>query len=74
MAGRTSGEIIEEEDEDEIEEVDQFSPVPGEVEETIWESPAAGGLGGGAGGGGAGAGEVLPTTAEGWDDSRGIFG
>ncbi|KAI9791922.1 MAG: hypothetical protein M1833_001304 [Piccolia ochrophora] len=36
-AGRRSGEIIEEEDEDEIEEVDVFSPVvgPGETEEPI---------------------------------------
>lgn len=37
-AGRTSGEIIEEEDENEIEEVDAFSPVAAEAEETIWES------------------------------------
>lgn len=36
--GRRSGEVIEEEDEDEIEEVDAFSPVPAEAEETIWES------------------------------------
>lgn len=36
--GRRSGEIIEEEDEDEVEEVDAFSPVPAEAEETIWES------------------------------------
>lgn len=36
-AGRASGEIIEEEDEDEIEEVDVFSPVAPEAEETIWE-------------------------------------
>ena len=37
-AGRTSGEIIEEEDEDEIEEVDAFSPLASEAEETIiWE-------------------------------------
>ena len=38
IAGRRSGEIIEEEDEDEIEEVDAFSPItgPGEVEETIF--------------------------------------
>ncbi|KAI9724371.1 MAG: hypothetical protein M1812_000439 [Candelaria pacifica] len=38
-AGRRSGEIIEEEDEDEIEEVDGFSPIagPGEIEETIFE-------------------------------------
>ena len=36
-AGRRSGEIIEEEDEDEIEEVDTFSPLtdPGETEETL---------------------------------------
>ncbi|KAH0559830.1 hypothetical protein GP486_003655 [Trichoglossum hirsutum] len=35
--GRRSGEIIEEEDEDEIEEVDAFSPLtdPGETEETL---------------------------------------
>ena len=46
VAGRRSGEItgIEEEDEDEIEEVDAFSPItgPGEIEETIYpamESP-----------------------------------
>ncbi|MCJ1261383.1 hypothetical protein MMC22_001247 [Lobaria immixta] len=38
VKGRRSGEIIEEEDEDEIEEVDAFSPVPAEAEETIWES------------------------------------
>ena len=36
-AGRASGEIIEEEDENEIEEVDAFSPVAAEAEETIWE-------------------------------------
>ena len=37
-AGRTSGETIEEEDEDEIEEVDAFSPVAPEAGETIiWE-------------------------------------
>lgn len=36
-AGRASGEIIEEEDEDEIEEVDAFSPIAPEAEETIWE-------------------------------------
>jgi serine/threonine protein kinase len=38
QAGRRSGEIIEEEDEDEIEEVETFSPItgPGEVEETIF--------------------------------------
>ena len=40
--GRRSGEIIEEEDEDEIEEVDAFSPVPPEAEETIWEGTEAG--------------------------------
>lgn len=42
-AGRRSGEIIEEEDED-VEEVDAFSPVPAEAEETIWEGkwPSAG--------------------------------
>lgn len=38
VAGRQSGEIIEEEDEDEIEEVDVFSPVPAEAEEIIWEA------------------------------------
>ncbi|KAL8709112.1 MAG: hypothetical protein Q9220_006133 [cf. Caloplaca sp. 1 TL-2023] len=37
QAGRTSGEIIEEEDEDEIEEVDAFSPVGAGAEETVWE-------------------------------------
>ena len=37
MAGRTSAEIIEEEDE-EVEEVEVFSPVGGEAEETIWEA------------------------------------
>lgn len=36
-AGRRSGEIIEEEDEDEIEEVDTFSPLPAEVE-VVWET------------------------------------
>jgi serine/threonine protein kinase len=40
VAGRRSGEItgIEEEDEDEVEEVDVFSPItgPGEIEETIY--------------------------------------
>ena len=35
-AGRTSGEIIKEEDEDEVEEVDTFSPLAPEAEETIW--------------------------------------
>ena len=34
-AGRRSGEIIEEEDEDEVEEVDAFNPVAAEAEETI---------------------------------------
>ncbi|KAI4110199.1 MAG: hypothetical protein L6R37_000092 [Teloschistes peruensis] len=37
QAGRTSGEIIEEEDEDEIEEVDTFSPIAPGAEETVWE-------------------------------------
>ncbi len=38
-AGRTSSEIIEEEDEDEVEEVDAFSPLAPEAEETIvWEA------------------------------------
>ena len=45
-AGRRSGEIIQEEDEDEIEEVDTFSPVDRteaiEVEETIWEGNEGG--------------------------------
>lgn len=36
-AGRTSGEIIEEEDEDEVEEVDTFSPLASETEENIWD-------------------------------------
>ncbi|MCJ1227547.1 hypothetical protein MMC12_004203 [Toensbergia leucococca] len=39
-AGRRSAEIIQpvqEEDEDEVEEVEAFSPVAAEVEETIWE-------------------------------------
>jgi hypothetical protein len=44
VAGRRSGEIIEEEDEDEIEEVEAFSPIigDGDIEETIYppvESP-----------------------------------
>lgn len=38
VKGRRSGEIIEEEDEDGFEEVDHFSPVPAEVEETVWET------------------------------------
>ncbi|KAE8452114.1 hypothetical protein EG329_001581 [Mollisiaceae sp. DMI_Dod_QoI] len=46
VAGRRSGEIIEEEDEDEIEEVDAFSPLngPEEVEEVYpaTETPLAG--------------------------------
>ncbi|KAL9037127.1 MAG: hypothetical protein Q9180_003897 [Flavoplaca navasiana] len=37
QVGRTSGEIIEEEDEDEVEEVDAFSPVGAGMEETVWE-------------------------------------
>ncbi|KAL8693325.1 MAG: hypothetical protein Q9224_003775 [Gallowayella concinna] len=37
QVGRTSGEIIEEEDEDEVEEVDVFSPVGAGAEETVWE-------------------------------------
>ena len=37
VAGRASGEIIEEEDEDEVEEVEAFSPIANEAEETIWE-------------------------------------
>ena len=38
LAGRRSGEIIQEEDEDEIEEVEAFSPItgPDEVEESIY--------------------------------------
>ena len=36
VAGRASGEIIEEEDEDEVEEVDAFSPIAPEAEETIF--------------------------------------
>jgi len=38
VTGRRSGEIIEEEDEDEVEEVDHFSPLsgPGEVVEQIF--------------------------------------
>lgn len=37
VAGRRSGEVIEEEDEDEIEEVEAFSPIAGEeIEETIY--------------------------------------
>lgn len=37
LAGRRSGEIIEEEDEDEVEEVEAFSPITGEeMEETIY--------------------------------------
>ena len=38
IKGRRSGEIIEEEDEDGFEEVDAFSPVPVEAEETVWEA------------------------------------
>ncbi|KAL8922946.1 MAG: hypothetical protein Q9208_004908 [Pyrenodesmia sp. 3 TL-2023] len=37
QVGRTSGEIIEEEDEDEVEEVEAFSPVGTGAEETVWE-------------------------------------
>lgn len=41
LAGRRSGEIIEEEDEDDFEEVDAFSPITGPgVEETIFPAPA----------------------------------
>ena len=36
VAGRRSGEIIEEEDE-EVEEVDAFSPIPPGLEEPMWE-------------------------------------
>ena len=37
VVGKRSGEIIEEEDEDEVEEVEAFSPLtgPGEVEEVF---------------------------------------
>lgn len=42
VAGRASGEIIEEENEDDIEEVDAFSPIAPETEETIWESEGEG--------------------------------
>ncbi|MCJ1357340.1 MAG: hypothetical protein MMC33_007336 [Icmadophila ericetorum] len=45
-AGRRSGEPIQEEDEDEVEEVDAFSPIDRtgatEVEETIWEGNEGG--------------------------------
>ena len=37
VAGRTSGEIIEEEDEDGVEEVDAFSPIASEAEEIMWD-------------------------------------
>ncbi|KAL8843568.1 MAG: hypothetical protein Q9170_000072 [Blastenia crenularia] len=37
QVGRTSGEIIQEEDEDEVEEVEAFSPVGAGAEETVWE-------------------------------------
>jgi len=43
VQGRTSGEIIEEEDEDEIEEVEEFSPIKfGEnmEEEVLEDSPS----------------------------------
>ncbi|KAL8703291.1 MAG: hypothetical protein Q9201_003532 [Fulgogasparrea decipioides] len=43
QAGRTSGEIIEEEDEDEVEEVDAFSPLGAGAEETVWEEGDADG-------------------------------
>jgi hypothetical protein len=37
VGGRRSGEIIQEEDEDDVEEVDQFSPLTGpELEEHIY--------------------------------------
>ncbi|KAL8695466.1 MAG: hypothetical protein Q9218_000044 [Villophora microphyllina] len=49
QAGRTSGEIIEEEDEDEIEEVDAFSPIAPGAEETVWEEGDADADGGGRG-------------------------
>lgn len=41
VAGRASGEIIQEEDEEEIEEVDNFSPVGPEADESVWEGPTA---------------------------------
>lgn len=44
VKGRRSGEIIEEEDEDEVEEVDGFSPLALEADETIWESEERGKL------------------------------
>lgn len=52
QVGRTSGEIIEEEDEDEVEEVDAFSPIGAGAEETVWEEG-----GGDVGGGGERKGE-----------------
>lgn len=42
VKGRRSGEIIEEEDEDEVEEVDVFSPLAMEADETIWEGEERG--------------------------------
>ncbi|KAI4166597.1 MAG: hypothetical protein LQ343_007918 [Gyalolechia ehrenbergii] len=42
QVGRTSGEIIEEEDEDEVEEVEAFSPVGVGAEETVWEEGEVG--------------------------------
>lgn len=42
VKGRRSGEIIEEEDEDEVEEVDGFSPLAMEADETIWEGEERG--------------------------------
>ena len=40
VAGRASGEIIKEEDEEDIEEVDAFSPIAPESDETVWEAGA----------------------------------
>ena len=37
VARRASGEVIEEENEDEVEEVDAFSPIAPGAEETLWE-------------------------------------
>ncbi len=42
VKGRRSGEIIEEENEDEVEEVDTFSPLATEADETIWEGEEGG--------------------------------
>ena len=42
VAGRKSGEIIEEEDEDGVEEVEAFSPIAPDSEEISWEAVKAG--------------------------------